>query len=539
MSSWLSQSCEINLTQRNYPSATEPGVETKPNSYSISQQSNETVASSSRTLFNVFEQKVTKQIIRERAETTTNLKELAIKVCSKKEAILFFGFSEKSQSLPREIHSQSTLWKLFSQPSRKESEKLFQDLHSHTSKAEHESPENQSSCNLEKNLGLNRSQKALETDSPSLLQKHSSFEKGSRNLPETPIRKTLNPEKNPLSQKENLFSKESRVNKNPWLSLGQNLDKDNHQEQQEKHQEEKEHSSNIKRKSATIKKTSERAAFFKHKNHKNKKPLAPEVVVPVIPLPSVGVFTLSYLLTKQGILCDYASYGTYKDNIEATQKELELTHKQRMKELKNNLDKENTAKRWGTLATLVEWIMPWLSIGLSVLSISSGESIFATLTLFSGLITLTLALMDSMDAWEKLERLLPGSNQEKKRKITRMAYFSILTANSILSLITVKYHKLEMSSMVNGLMLGVAPAFESASAVIRSGAVWTRSMVIAAKGSLVSLENLIDQLNQERDDTYQSVEELVENIQEQFEAISRILSLEQELNASHLSLMRS
>ncbi|WP_213318175.1 hypothetical protein [Chlamydiifrater volucris] len=534
MSSWLSQSCDIILSQKNYPSACETNLEAEPTRHSFSLKPKES-QNISHTFSKVFEKNVPKQTSGKPLEL---MKDLIIKVCSKKEAILHFGFSEKSLSLPQQTYTRSSLWNLFTQSPKQESDKLFQDLHSQDLFPEgyHSEDLSASVDKIEKTATSCSTQKSFEERIfqpwQTLPSKDSSEES-----PLPTKKEDLLAEKTSFSQEKDPYIKESKIGK-PSSFLAKDFEKDEHSDQQ-KEEQQKEFTEKVKKKSASSQKISENASIFKNKNKKVKKPLAPELVVPVIPLPSVGIFTLSYLLTKQGILCDYTSYGAYKDNIETTQKELELTHEQRIKELKNNLDKENTAKRWGTLATLVEWVMPWLSIGLSVLSISSGESVFATLTLFSGLITLTLALMDSMNAWEKLERFLPGSNQEKKRKIIRIAYFSILISNCFLSFATVKFHRLEMSSVINGLMLGVAPAFESASAVIRSGAIWTRSMVIAAKGSLVSLENLIDQLNQERDDTYQSVEELVENIQEQFEAISRILSLEQELNASHLSLMRS
>ncbi|ANH78813.1 hypothetical protein [Candidatus Chlamydia sanziniae] len=262
-------------------------------------------------------------------------------------------------------------------------------------------------------------------------------------------------------------------------------------------------------------------------------------IVPILPPPTIGIFSLSYLLTKQGILADFAAYACHKDTIEATQKELDTLHEQRLAQIQESIEKEARAKKWGSLVTVIEWLVPWISIGIGVVAIASGGGVFSFIALFAGLITLTLTLLNVLNGWEILAKLLPGKNKEKKQKIINILQIVLYVLSIVLSLATLRIEHLGFSPLIEGAIQGIQPALESALAVLRGVMLWIKSGIYKIKAQLTEIELRIEFTNFEREDNFSRSQELLEKIENSFENLFRLLDLIREMDQTHLNALRA
>ncbi|WP_375793085.1 hypothetical protein O1W69_02940 [Chlamydia sp. 12-01] len=504
MSSWLAQSTEILLNQQPYiPDNPKQSEGTSSIKYSIIVATE----SSGKSLEKFFTNRLSKALSTKNDGQIITDKQLT--PASSREKILQFGSSPASQLPKKEQTSSSSPWNLFSQKNSKESMRtLLRDLM--MPKTQEKASEKGSSS--EKSLTTPTSKQSEEQPKTQhSLKRTEIFRESTEDLEH----KISSEEKSLSSRDADLRSKEEdRLTlKSPQGKYSKGLSQDEHPGKQQ-HQE----------------------SLFK-KFQKNKKTRAASVV-PIISPPSVGVFTLSYLLTKQGILSDFSAYASYKDCVETTQKELEATHEERIKQIQKSIEKEEQAKRWGSLATIVEWITPWISIGLASVAIVMGGGIFSWVSLLAGLIALTLTLLDALNGWEAIEKLLPGKNKQLKQKILKIVQISLYIISTLLSIATLQIENLGFSPLVEGAMRGIGPALEGALSLLRGGMLWIRSSLFKIKSRYVSLETKIELLSLERDDYLARTQELIESIHDSFENLARVLQLCREIDRTFLEALR-
>ncbi|EPP37573.1 hypothetical protein BOKEGFJH_00501 [Chlamydia avium] len=503
MSSWFAQSIEISLNQT--PSVPDgPECLNSPNiKHSITLAKDISSMSSARMA--IYKQG---KIIENHQNNPLKKIDKQLLPATTREKILRFGSSLNSQLPRKECSSPSSPWTLFSQSSSFQEirRSLLQDLMMPNSKKED-------------NVKDDLEQKLLPKQAPFSKKKQENyFKTHSKEI--TSREKHLEHTKEKIQSKPHAQLQENHEQKEETLSLklfqgkySKGLLQDEHSGKQQ-HQE----------------------CFFK-KIQKTKKERA-SAIVPIITPPSIGIFTLSYLLTKQGILSDFAAYAFYKDSIEYTQKELNATHEERIKHIKQSIEREKQESRWGSLLQIIEWITPWISICIGIVAVTLGGGIFSSMSLVSGLIILTLTLLDQLNGWERLERFLPGNNKKLKHSILHTVKISLYVISAILSLATLKIEHLGFSPIIEGAMQGIGPALEGALSAIRGAMLWIRARLFKIKARLAQLEFNIEILSMERDDYIAHNQELLENLNDSFENLTRVLQLCKEMDRVFLESLR-
>lgn len=508
MSSWFAQSTEILLNQiPSTPSCPEPCTNISGIKYSITLAKDTTMLSSAQLLIPM------------QGKIANNYPPSLMKInkqlfpATTREKILNFGSSINSQLPRKSCASTSSPWHLFSQNNSSQESRLvlLQELIMPNLKEQHEAQSSQSKDSLPTPT---RPPEKQANHSKKLIPKEITLNKGK---PQEEYTKEKIQSKRYAQLKEN---NELQKQKEEKLSLkffqekySKGLSQDEHSRKQQ-HQE----------------------CFFK-KIQKRKKERA-SAIVPIITPPSIGVFTLSYLLTKQGILSDFAAYASYKDSIEYTQKELNATHEERIKHIKQSIEREKQEARWGTLLQIVEWISPWISVCIGIVAVTSGGGVFSSLALISGLIILAITLVDQLNGWERLERFLPGQNKKLKHSILHTVKISLYIIATILSLAALRIERLGFSPIIEGAMRGISPALEGALGTIRGAMLWIRARLFKVKARLSQLELTIEILNIERDSYMESNQELLENLHDSFENLSRVLQLCREMDRIFLESFR-
>ncbi|WP_348662961.1 hypothetical protein [Chlamydia vaughanii] len=505
MSSWLAQSTEILLNQTPYiPDGPKHSESTPEIKYSITLASDSTMLPLAKYLMDkqgkIFSKQQEYAPVVEKQVTSANTRE----------KILQFGSSLNSQLPKKEQASTSSPWNLFSQKSSQESMKaLLQDV----MMPKNQDQETAKSSTLEgSRFSEPRTKSEEQQKSHQSIFERTEFPKESIKHPESKI---LSKERSPCAKDGDFLSKkeEKLTLKLLQEKYGKGLSQDEHSGKQQ-----------------------HKKRFFKKTNKAQKERAS--AIVPIITPPAIGVFTLSYLLTKQGILSDFAAYASYKDSVEVTQKELDATHEERIKQINQSIEREKQEARWGSLLHFVEMVAPWLSIGIGIVAVATGGGVFAWMALLGGLITLTLSLMDSLNGWEKLERYLPGNDKKFKQKILQIVSITLHIIAAVLALITLKIENLGFSPLIEGAMKGIAPAVEGSLGFIRGAMLWIRSRLLRIQGNLADLELKIEILNFERDDYIMRNEELLERMHDSFENLGRVLQLCREIDRTFLESLR-
>lgn len=475
MSSWLAQSTELLLSQTPYLSdAKEPPVPTSSSKHVFTYSPE---SASSTPVHKVFSRAQAQQ-----PSPSSKNAYSSCKIASSREKILQFGCSFSSQVTQQKSVSKGSPWNLFSQKSAvKQTKQLMQNLLM-------PSLSKQTSSQLEREPLPTRQatqQQELRCSSSSEVE-HTGRESDTKLERETAFIacKEENKKQTELSP---FFSKQE-----PGYAEDR---KHGQQEQQQR---------------------------------KNKQKRYAEAVVPMLTPPTLGVFTLSYLLTKQGILSDFSAYSFYKENIEITQRELDLCHQQRIEKIKQSIEREALAKHWGSLAQLIEWFAPWIDIGIGAVVVASGGGIFAWCALFAGLITLTLNLIEYLDGWKQIAKRLPGKDMERKIRYINFVRYTLLAVTFLLSIASLSMEKVGFSALIEGAIRALPPALEGALAVLHGAMLWLRSRFEILRAHYSSIELKIDQLNWERDDYISRADDLLERLQASFESLSNTLQISKE-----------
>lgn len=159
---------------------------------------------------------------------------------------------------------------------------------------------------------------------------------------------------------------------------------------------------------------------------------------PKIPLPTIGIFALYYILTKQGIITDQTAYATYKQEIETTHFEISNTYEKRLKIIRDNIEKEQAMARWGVLSKLISWLISFIASVTACILIASGVgAIMGAVILSAGLFSLTNSILEITGGWSKIADLLPTKNASLKKKALGIIKISIGIISLILSLISI------------------------------------------------------------------------------------------------------
>lgn len=174
-----------------------------------------------------------------------------------------------------------------------------------------------------------------------------------------------------------------------------------------------------------------KANFFNPKKDKIIKP-------PKIPLPTIGIFALYYILTKQGIIADQTAHSIYKQEIEITHNEISRTYEKRLTIIRENINKEQAMARWGVLSKFISWLMSFIATVTACILIASGVgAIMGAVILSAGLFSLTNSILEITNGWNKISELLPTKNIALKKKTLGIIKISIGVISLILSIITV------------------------------------------------------------------------------------------------------
>ncbi|WP_100934123.1 hypothetical protein [Candidatus Chlamydia corallus] len=508
MSSWLSQASEVLLNQDPYvPDA--PSIQDSSTiklSYSITVAPQE----AQKPLPKFFTEK-SQQSQGEPLPTSNK----TFTIATPREKILRFGSSFESQLQNTSQAQTSSPWNLFSQKNSTEGSKvLIQELTMPKSsekdleKTRGKAPsfrDDSSSKNPETLYSQQRLSSFGFADSP-YSQSH-----GNQQKEFFPSRREKHSEN---YAKEHIHEKKTEIK-----TQIKDLCKDPSSQDQDPNQKQKKNS------------------FVQDKLRKNRVAKAARAV-PVIPPPSIGVFTLSYLLTKQGILSDFSSYACHKDSVESTQRELDALHQKRIENIKVSIEKEKRATLWGSLADIVEWLAPFVSIGIGVVAILSGGGIFAFVGFFAGLISLAIKCLEKLKFWDWLEKQLPIKNESTRRKIINIIQWVVYLTPVILSICTLKVENLGFSPIIEGAIKGIQPAIESAMAALRCAILFSQSEIYKLKGKLTKIQLKIELISFDRDDNYERSQELLDNMESSFEALSKILNYMRELDQVYLQSLR-
>ncbi|AFS19805.1 putative type III secretion translocator domain protein [Chlamydia psittaci 84/55] len=209
-----------------------------------------------------------------------------------------------------------------------------------------------------------------------------------------------------------------------------------------------------------------------------------------------------------------------------------------MQQIEKSIEKEQQAQRWGSLATIVEWILPWATLGASTVSVIMGGGIFSWIGVLSGLIALTLTLLDALNGWEAIEKLIPGKDRQTKQKILKIVRIVLFVIAVLLSIATLKLECLGLPQFVQGVLRGITPALEGALSLLRGAMLWTRSKLFKMKSHYVFLETKIELLSLERDDYIARTQEILESFHDSFENLAHVLQLCREIDRTFLESLR-
>lgn len=500
MSSWLSLSAEIALNQTpDIPDHVESTSDASKPSYSVSLLSEASILPVAKTLIRQVQGVWQGQPATQRHAHT-------LQPTTPRDRILRFGASYPSQ-LPKpptgSTRSSSSLWNLLS---------------THTSKPLH---------NLVRSvLSPQDTQpgEATETEAPSPQPTQSHSPQSSQTTPTRQYER-------PLYQRallrytklciETLSFLTQQTESPEDTSLFSILQEPYSQESSQKDQQQKQQKDN----------------FFMCICRRRRKRAA--AVVPVITPPTIGVFTLSYLLTKQGILADYASYATCKENIDTTQKELDTVHLERLKGIEKNIKKEASEKKWSDYLKVAEWVMPFVTIAVAAVSIILTGGVVGLIGLIAGLLSLALLVADTYNVWEKLEKYIPSSNPETRRKVVQFIRLSLHVAAFVCAVVSLRFEYIQASPVMAALVRFVVPVLQVIVHSLRGMVLVLRSKVLGTRAEIAELEAKSEELGFDKDDYFEKGEEKLNDINSAFEEISRILNLMKESDYAFLNSLKT
>lgn len=496
MSSWFSQSTEILLSQKTYCLDT-PQNSATPSSSSLSKYKITLFPNKTNDFSKLI--KISSPAFQAKKETSSSSLS-SCKVASSKEKILQFGSSITSQLPKKAQTTTSSPWNLFSNQQYKASIKnLFhqmQRFEASTTQTEQKEAENLQ-----------------------LKQEHISYlYPSSKTQPnQTPHRPVLShPNTNTHS------SLRSQINKQSFTKPS-SQEVERQQELQQKVVVSGRQQLSYHENDAQQQKQNPPFSYQNYKKHKS-----PRQIIPVLIPPTIGIFSLGYLLTKQGILSDFSAYAIYKDNLDASQKEMDACHQERLDLIKQAIEKESNMSAWNAFTRILEWAATWINLGIATVSVISSGGVFAIGALVASIIVLIINIIDELDGWKTIVKLLPGKNKERKSQLLSIVKYALFIMSALISVHTIYADSIPASSIMQGAIVAIPPALQGFIALLRGTLIALRSRLFKIKESFLQVETQIDIHNWERNDYLSRAEELLTNLENNFEQLTRILHLHYE-----------
>ena len=507
MSSWLAQSIDISLSQK--PDLPDPTPVSPAEKFPfLCTLSSETMPSCVRSLF-------AKNPSQSQRSPVFRAK---LQLATPKERVMLFGSSPLSQFSSTIRTTTSSPWSLFSQGHAKSSlRELPAKIHPQAQTFTHP-----------KQLEMRVSQQFTPPETPLQTphpQKH----------PELPLSKEFCPASR---EKASSPSSETKALKDSFISEKKVFVEA--QKQQEsplrtppplsktfsEHQDSSDHSSkenpHPQQKALTIQKRKARAT----------------AVVPLITPPTIGIFSLSYLLTKQGILSDFSAYSSYKENLETTQNELTMLHQQRIEQVQKLVAKAKTTRFWDSLASIVATIVPWMEMGVAVTIIAMGGGILSWCALFAALIMIVISLLEAFDGWRAIAKHLPGNDLEKKMRYLGYVKLALTLFSCMLSLSSLYVAKLGMSPLLEGVVKSISPALSGMLGLTQGIALSLQASSQKLRARCTQIDSHIECINWERDEYLLRAEQLLDSLQTSFEQLSETLQLQREIDQTFVEALR-
>ncbi|HEY4832392.1 MAG TPA: type III secretion system translocon subunit SctE, partial [Waddliaceae bacterium] len=247
--------------------------------------------------------------------------------------------------------------------------------------------------------------------------------------------------------------------------------------------------------------------------------------------PKVGVFALYYLLTKMGILSDGTSNFAYKKEVELVDIETTETHKKRLEDIKEAINKEQDAARWGIAAKVFSWIAFLIAIITGIVLIATGVGAVAGAMLIAGgAIQIASQIMELSGGWQKIAAMLPGDDIEKKRAVINWMQIGITVLCLILSAAGVIWggvaHFKESMQTAMRFIGGIAAMGQG---VVAIGEGIADSNYKNKMSDIKKFELRLSQLKHMRQDLMEKVELGIDRLEQLFEDLAAALDFEVEL----------
>lgn len=252
---------------------------------------------------------------------------------------------------------------------------------------------------------------------------------------------------------------------------------------------------------------------------------------PSLQKPKTGVFALYYILTKIGILSDGTSNFSYKKEIETVDSETTKAHKKRLDELKEAIEKEQAAQKWGIATKVFSWIGSLIGIIAGIALIATGVGAVAgAMMIAGGLIQITNQILEITGGWKKIAELLPGDDPEKKRAVINWMQIGIAVLCLILSgvgIIWGGYSNFGEAMQTARAVFGGIAAMGHGATTIGEGV--TVFMFKDKMAEVKRYDKIIAELKHKRRDLMERVEWGVDRLEQLFEDLAKSLEFEVEL----------
>lgn len=252
---------------------------------------------------------------------------------------------------------------------------------------------------------------------------------------------------------------------------------------------------------------------------------------PVLEPPKVGVFALYYILTKIGIISDAMSNFSNRKEIELVDSESSEAHKKRLEELRNALNKESSAARWGVAAKVFSWIASLMGIVSGIALIATGVgALTGAILITGGVIQITNQILEMTGGWNKIAESLPGNDSAQKRAIITWMQIGIAVLCLVLSAVGVF-----LGGFADfGQAMQTATALFGGAVTIGQGVsnigLGVATFMFKNKLSQETLyEKILAELKHKRQDMMESVESGIDRLEQLFEDLAKTLEFETEL----------
>ena len=247
--------------------------------------------------------------------------------------------------------------------------------------------------------------------------------------------------------------------------------------------------------------------------------------------PKMGVFALYYVLTKMGIQSDGASNFTYKKEIELVNAQVTETHKKRLAELKEAMDKEAESTRWGVATKVFSWMASMVAMISGAVLIATGVGAVAgSMLIIGGMIQITNQILELTGGWQKIAELLPGEDHEMKAAVVAWMQIGVAVLCLILSgvgLIWGGPAHVGEAAMIAQTLIGATATMGHGITTIGYGI--NVFMYKEKQSDIKQFELRLAQLKHMRQDLMEKVEWGIDRLEKLFEDLAKALEFDEEL----------